>query len=279
MVRGNWVPGSGSKIGWLVNAVKKTNTDPTLSFYEALAPDYHLLFVDWPAAFREQAKTLNNLIRLEFGERSLAIYDCACGIGTQALGLAEIGHQVSAADVSPSAVARARSEAESLGVQVDFDVADMRDTARAPNGGSEVVLACDNAVPHLLTRDDVLSAAQNMFGWLRPGGMVLISTRDYDSLLETKPRSTPLRVIEDLAGSRVVFQVWEWEPNQDIYLVQQFILLRVEAGWQTRVYSTTYRAWRRAALQEIYSQAGFRDLSWRLPAETGFYQPVLTGRR
>jgi hypothetical protein len=118
-----------------------------------------------------------------------------------------------------------------------------------------------------------------MFGWLRLGGMVLISTRDYDGLLETKPRSTPLRVIDDPAGSRVVFQVWEWEPNQDIYFVQQFILLREEAGWQTRVYSTTYRAWRRTALQKIFSQAGFRDLSWRLPAETGFYQPVLTGRR
>lgn len=250
--------------------------DASSAFYDSLAPDYHLLFSDWPYAVSQQAKTLNKLLQTEVGVRSLEIHDCACGIGTQALGLARIGHKVSATDISPAAVGRAREEAASLGLQITLNVADMRTTNWGPQGAFDVVLACDNAVPHLLTAAEVLAAARNMYRWLRPGGIMLISTRDYDLALETKPRTTPLRFIEDTAGQRALFQVWEWD--EDKYDVHQFILLRLEDGWQPKIFQATYRAWRRAALTEIYQQAGFRDLRWRMPAETEYYQPILTGR-
>jgi methylase of polypeptide subunit release factors len=43
------------------------------------------------------------------------VLDCACGLGTQAIGLARRGCTVHATDLSPAAIARAARDAESFG--------------------------------------------------------------------------------------------------------------------------------------------------------------------
>ena len=43
-------------------------------------------------------------IRQRWGEARLSILDVACGIGTQTLGLAALGHRVTASDLSAGAV-------------------------------------------------------------------------------------------------------------------------------------------------------------------------------
>lgn len=51
--------------------------------------------------------------------------DCACGIGTQALGLAAVGYTVEGSDAAPAAVARAAREARARGLAAEFRVDDM----------------------------------------------------------------------------------------------------------------------------------------------------------
>ena len=58
------------------------------AFYDGLAPIYHLIYPDWEASIQRQAGALDSLIREHWGEGKLRILDVACGIGTQALGLA-----------------------------------------------------------------------------------------------------------------------------------------------------------------------------------------------
>jgi len=101
-------------------------TDPIQHFYDDLAREYHLLFADWPATVRWQGALLDRLIRAYQSADRPSILDCACGIGTQALGLALLGHTVHGTDRSPAAVERARQEAAHLGLGVTFGVADMR---------------------------------------------------------------------------------------------------------------------------------------------------------
>ena len=69
-------------------------------FYDELAPFYHLIFPDWEASIQRQAESLDGVIRERWGEGRLSILDVACGIGTQALGLAALGHRVTASDIS-----------------------------------------------------------------------------------------------------------------------------------------------------------------------------------
>ena len=65
--------------------------DITQTFYDKLAPEYDKLFLDWEAAVREQAAILDALFSAQGFDRSARILDCACGIGTQAIGLARLG--------------------------------------------------------------------------------------------------------------------------------------------------------------------------------------------
>lgn len=73
---------------------------------------------------RRQGEVLDGLIRAELGGQSLSILDCSAGIGTQAIGLALCGHELTATDLSPNAIRRASEEAETFGVSIAFGVAD-----------------------------------------------------------------------------------------------------------------------------------------------------------
>ncbi|HEV8711229.1 MAG TPA: hypothetical protein VGX03_00160 [Candidatus Binatia bacterium] len=71
----------------------------TATFYDQLAPFYHLIYPDWEASVNQQTIALDSIIKEYWGERVESILDLACGIGTQALGLASLGYAVAASDV------------------------------------------------------------------------------------------------------------------------------------------------------------------------------------
>ena len=59
----------------------------TQIFYDNLASQYDKLFLDWQATTQEQAVILDKLFVSNGFDKSAHILDCACGIGTQAIGL------------------------------------------------------------------------------------------------------------------------------------------------------------------------------------------------
>jgi 2-polyprenyl-3-methyl-5-hydroxy-6-metoxy-1,4-benzoquinol methylase len=79
--------------------------------YDAIASLYHLVYPDWNAAIAQQSAALDAIIRQHVGPPPRSILDVSCGIGTQALGLAALGHTVTASDLSSGAVERARRDA------------------------------------------------------------------------------------------------------------------------------------------------------------------------
>ena len=252
--------------------------DTVRTFYDQFASSYHLIFADWQAAVARQATTLDWLIQHELGPGPHTVLDCACGIGTQAIGLARLGHRVHATDLSPVAVARAADEAAIAGVAITLGVSDMRDLSGQVPGTFDVVLACDNALPHLLTDDDLRLAADNIASTLRPGGLFLASIRDYDDMVQDQPVSEAPRVFEDDAGRRITFQVWDWAPDGDTYQVHQFLLRHTGNEWHTDHFETTYRALLRADLDAALHAAGLEHIRWLAPDESGYYQPVVTAR-
>lgn len=281
----------------------------TQSFYDELAASYHLIFADWEASIRRQGELLDTLIRAELGrgpQDGVTVLDCSCGIGTQAIGLAARGYRVHATDLSPAAVERAGREAERLGISITTGVADFRSLADQVEGQYEVVLSFDNALPHLLTDDDLRLAARNIAATTAPGGVFLASIRDYDALIETRPQFDGLRRMDGPDGPRIAFQMWEWDGDGARYTVHQFILratdldagvdpvpgvdlniqvdpatgvdlnIQVDRKWITEHYQTRYRALRRAELERFLAEAGFGAIRWDM---TGFYQPVVIARR
>jgi SAM-dependent methyltransferase len=251
--------------------------DSTVRFYDGLSGDYHLLFADWSQGVRWQGGVLDRLLKGLLGDRPLAVLDCCCGIGTQAIGLALLGHRVHATDLSPAAVERAAREAAAFGVSITFGVADVRTLAEQVAGVFDAVIACDNSLPHLLADDDLRRAVAGMAARLHPGGVVLATTRDYDSLVRERPAATPVRVISG-PPRRVTFQLWDWAADGRTYRVHQFIL-KEEGGWGMAHHAGQYRALRRDELTDALVRAGLEEVRWHTPEESGYYQPVVTARK
>lgn len=253
------------------------SADSVRRFYDGLAGDYHLIFEDWRRSVNRQGEVLDLIIRRELGDRTLDVLDCSCGIGTQAIGLATRGHRVTASDMSEASIGRARLEMGSFGVSLDLAVADFRELKNSIRGDFDVVVACDNSLSHMLNDSDLARAAESILAKLRPGGLVLASTRDYDKLLRVRPRATMPEVFDE--GDRVVFQVWHWDRSAPIYRLDLFIVCRSDSGWETRRHIGECRAIRRDDMTSIFEASGFRATRWQMPSQSGFYQPVMTARR
>lgn len=253
------------------------NDASVADFYDHLAGDYHLLFADWDRAVQRQGEILDRLLAAGIGPAPQRVLDCSCGIGTQAIGLAQRGHIVHATDLSRAAVDRARREAARLGVPLTTGVADLRDLTQVP-GTFDAVVTCDNALPHLLTDDDLRHAAREMLGKLRAGGLLVASIRDYDRFLAERPQAETPRVFDGPDGRRIVFQVWDWQADAPVYTLSHFIVTDVEGAWRTTHAATTYRALQRHELGAILAEVGFREIAWLMPEESGYYQPIVTAR-
>jgi len=247
------------------------------SFYDDLAPCYHLIFADWNRSIAWQASILAPILERATGKTSPHVLDCACGIGTQALGLAQRGHRVAASDVSQASVERARKEAHLRQLDIRFYVADM--TGLGPIGESnfDAVLAADNALPHLLSDDELHRALTAIAAKLTDNGVLLATLRDYDSLIVSRPAMQPPAFHPHEAGYRIVHQVWHWEGNG--YTLHHYLTIPTAHGWTVRHFVSCYRALLRAELNEALLASGFADIHWLDPAETSFYQPIVLARK
>ena len=88
------------------------------SFYEQLTPFFHLIYDDWNSTIDNHGKMLVEIIESEWGRARNRVLDVSCGIGTQSLALAARGFDVTASDLSPAVVARARQEADARNLTV-----------------------------------------------------------------------------------------------------------------------------------------------------------------
>ena len=249
--------------------------DPT--FYDELAPYYHLLYGDWEASIARQADALDGLLRGAGVAAGAAVLDAACGVGTQTIGLAVRGYAVVASDLSPGAVARLSRElaARGLADRVSVGVGDLRTLAGVPDGAYAAVLACDNAVPHLLTDAEILAAFRACRRCLAPGGVLVISVRDYAAVERRTPDVRPYGLHRTDEGRFLAVQVWEWDGDQ--YDLRMYLTSESPTGaCETRVLTTRYYAVEFVRLAELLAEAGFTDVQRR---DDVLFQPVLLGRR
>lgn len=246
----------------------------TRTFYDQLAPYYHLLYPDWELSIARQGHGLATVLA-EFGVCPPArILDAACGIGTQTLGLAQRGYAVTASDLAPAAVDRARAEAHGRDLHVTFAVADLRHLSAVFRDTFEAVLACDNAIPHLLSDLEIRQAFVECRAVLSAGGILVISARDYASIERRSPDVRPYGARTEGGCHYTAEQIWEWEGehyNLTLRLTEQC----GNAAAARHEFTSRYYAVPLATLERLLREAGFVDVIRR---DAHFFQPLLVAR-
>ena len=244
------------------------------SFYDQLSPYYRYIFQDWNASVERQAMILDQVIRENFGNNVRSVLDAACGIGTQAIGLAQKGYQLTASDISDGEIEKARSEASQRGLDIRFGVADMRSLQDTFPTKFDLVIACDNAVPHLLSDDEIRQAFREFYRSTTEAGGCIISVRDYAAMERGGRKLYPRQVHDIPQGKIVVFDCWDFDG--DFYDITMYI---VEDTGQATATTHVIRGGRYycvsiSKLEMLMKDAGFRTV---ITLKGRFYQPLLIG--
>lgn len=247
-------------------------------FYDDIAEYYDLIFVDWEESMARQGAAISSMLPSPKAEGRVGhrrILDIAAGIGTQALPLAAQGYEVTARDLSEKAIERLTREARLRGLEIDAGQADMRRVAESVQGRFDAVIAFDNSIPHLLSDEEIEATLTGVRELLNPGGLLLLSVRDYDQIDRASPSHHPYG--ERDRGARVfrLSQEWVW-LDESHYRTSMVIEERCGELWDEVVRThAVYYAVSLGRLLELMAAAGFSSCR---QADAPFYQPVLVGR-
>jgi glycine/sarcosine/dimethylglycine N-methyltransferase len=114
------------------------------------------------------------------------VVDVGCGTGFHSVVLAKDGFKVTACDGAATMVERTKENAAKEGVQLeDARVADWLNLKKEFGENRFDALIClGNAFTHLFEHESRRDALEAMFAVVKPGGLVIIDHRNYDSMLD-----------------------------------------------------------------------------------------------
>jgi SAM-dependent methyltransferase len=146
------------------------------------------------------------------------VLDCAAGTGPLAVGLALRGFDVVATDASPAMVERARALAARHGVELDARVCRWDELEAHELAPFDVVLCVGNSLAHAPGGDARRAALRAMAAVLRPGGRLVLTSRNFELIRATDPGLRFFDEVVERDGRRgvVVYSWWlaeEWEAE------------------------------------------------------------------
>jgi SAM-dependent methyltransferase len=187
------------------------------------------------------------------------------------LGLAQLGYHVTASDLSERAVTRAAKEAATRGLAIAVTTADLRYLSSSFDRRFPALIACDNAIPHLLSDDEIRTAFAECRRVLDPGGVLLISVRDYAATKRRSPDHYSYGTRNIDGRTYKIEQVWTWIGN--CYDLTLRITEEREAAPATvREFHSRYYAVDLPTLERLLIEAGFGSVARR---DECFFQPLL----
>ena len=244
------------------------------AYYNQLAPFYRYLFPDWEKSVVWHAQVLDSVIREFFGPQAHHILDAACGIGTQCIGLAQLGYQITASDISTSELELASQEATKRSLSLQFVLADMRKLGQVHQGVFDIVIACDNAIPHLLSEEDILLVFQQFYACTTEAGGCIISVRDYANMELGGRKIYPRTVHQTPEGRVILFDIWEFDGayyDFTTYVVED---QGVEGVYTHAIRGGRYHCVTIATLERLLEKAGFQHV---VIVREKYHQPILVG--
>jgi len=204
------------------------------------------------------------------------VLDCACGTGYDALALVQHGFAVTASDVSEAMLLEARRRLGDQAAVHRCAWADLPDLFTEP---FDAVMCTGNSLIHAGDEVGMTSALTGMAGALRPGGLLLLDTRNWEKMRREQPRLQvphPPCVRGDRAGVSVYSWHWPESWNEPHRLE---ILVVTSDGDQTTTSQTqiTFYPFRFSELTQRLKQAGFEIECHTYQTGTDFYE--VTARR
>jgi SAM-dependent methyltransferase len=241
--------------------------------YLTFAADYDWLFdddvltdggaINYPAAAR--------LFQRASGGQ--AVLDASCGTGINAAVLARRGFDVWATDGSEAMIteAAARFRREQLAIPVRHCL--WADLPRTLAERFDVVICVGNSLVHAAGRDAMVEALTGLRQMARPGGHVVIDSRNWEKLYaERRIVQVANRVVARDGRRCLNFYAWEIpERLQDEHVAHIVFVFEDAERVETHEYPVSFRPFTLAELRERLELAGLREVDTDFDASRDQY--------
>ena len=230
--------------------------------YLGLAADYDWIFDDdalaGGVAINRPAAT-RLLQRIGPGSDVL---DAACGTGVDAAVLARRGFNVRAADGSEAMAEAAAARFRREGLAIPLQRVLWADLPAAIGERFDVVLCTGNALVHAAGRDAMVQALIGLRRMARPGGHVVIDSRNWEKLHAERQIVQVTGRVKTRGGRRcVVLYAWEIPGRLDQEHIAHLVFLFEDGDRvEPHEYRLSFRPFTLRQLRERLELAGLREV-------------------
>jgi glycine/sarcosine N-methyltransferase len=250
-------------------------------YYESFAADYDWLFEDDKVAAGEainQPATARLLERIGPGS---AVLDASCGTGINAAALARRGFAVWAADGSDAMVRKAADRFRRERLTIPLTRCLWADLPEVIEERFDAVLCVGNSLVHAAGRDAMVQALTGLRRMLRPGGHVVIDSRNWEKLhAERRIVQVADRVLTRGGRRCLSFYAWEIPERFDQEHVARIVFV-FEDGDHTEPheYPIAFRLFTVGELRERLELAGLREVGTDFGAAVDRYAVIAAPAR
>jgi glycine/sarcosine N-methyltransferase len=150
------------------------------------------------------------------------VLDCAAGTGQTAIPLARLGYSVTAADINPHMLRKARQNFAKENLLAHFVKCDLTDLQTQIQREFDAVVCAGNSLAHI-KNDKLGDALAQMDAVLKPGGALYIDTRNWDAILERQQRFYLYNPLVRDRGRVNFLEVWD--HNRDGSLTANYLFV------------------------------------------------------
>jgi len=233
--------------------------------YDSFSQEYDH-FVNWPNRLAFELPFLVEQIAAAIYKpvETIRILDTATGTGMHAIALAQKGYSVSGMDISEGMVTIARQNAAALNTDVFFTTAAFGNIAERstliPKGKGlplDVVLCLGNSLPHVDGIDALQTALMDFSACLRPGGLLILQNRNFDSVLDKKERWIEPQSYKNENEETVFLRFYDFLPDGHIQFNIITLKPTLEGQWTQSIMETRLFPITRDIMVQALEDAGF----------------------
>lgn len=222
-----------------------------MEFYDSLAEKYDQM-TGGDIRYVKQKSMIARLLK-DYPMES--VLDVACGSGLHTIALAELGIKAVGIDLSHALLNIAEKRAREKKVNARFLRGNMLKLSERLDTTYDGVICLGNSLPHLTKPDEMKKALAEMFSVVKPGGVLVIQTLNYDRILMHKERIVNI----NRSDEHEFIRFYDFLDNGMI----RFNVLMINWGQATpehSINSLILKPYRSQEMISELSESGFMDI-------------------
>ena len=208
------------------------------------------------------------------GKSIRTLLDVSIGTGSMTLPIAELGIAISGSDLSQNMLDRCRKKCGARNIPATLVCSDFRTVSEKFGEQFDCVASTGNSLGYV-SNEDVLKALEQMDALVKPGGYLYLDLRNWDMILEKKPRYY-LYNPSFIGDTRVnLMQFWDYLPDGTVDFNLLYTFEQNNRIMQTEHFVEHYIPIPRQLIVDKLRTMGYQEMETMLmPAHFGSFDPV-----